>query len=158
MKRFMNKKVVAIGLAAGITLGAAGAAFAYFTNTGTGTGSGAVGSPTNDITVVGTETTPVYPGGATGSVSFTASNASSNPERLTTIHFTGATPDATSAAAGCTSAMLDLSMADVTVNVTLAGNASNVVIVPTGTLVMGDTGLSQNDCAGATPTLSFTTS
>ena len=36
MKRFMNKKVVAIGLAAGLTLGAAGAAFAYFTSTGTG--------------------------------------------------------------------------------------------------------------------------
>ena len=36
MKRFMNKKVVAIGLAAGLTLGAAGAAFAYFTSTGSG--------------------------------------------------------------------------------------------------------------------------
>jgi hypothetical protein len=45
MKRFMNKKVVAIGLAAGLTLGAAGAAFAYFTTTGgTGTGDASVGS------------------------------------------------------------------------------------------------------------------
>jgi len=35
MKRFMNKKVAAIGLAAGLALGAAGAAFAYFTDTGT---------------------------------------------------------------------------------------------------------------------------
>ena len=43
MKRFMNKKVVAIGLAAGITLGGAGAAFAYFTSTGNGTGSATVG-------------------------------------------------------------------------------------------------------------------
>ncbi len=32
MKRFMNKKVAAIGLAAGLALGAAGAAFAYFTH------------------------------------------------------------------------------------------------------------------------------
>ena len=32
MKRFMNKKVAAIGLAAGLALGAAGAAFAYFTS------------------------------------------------------------------------------------------------------------------------------
>ena len=32
MKRFMNKKVAAIGLAAGLALGAAGAAFAYFTD------------------------------------------------------------------------------------------------------------------------------
>ncbi len=44
MKRFMNKKVVAIGLAAGMTLGAAGAAFAYFTTTGSGTGSATTGS------------------------------------------------------------------------------------------------------------------
>ncbi len=40
MKRFMNKKVVAVGLAAGIALGGAGAAFAYFTSTGSGTGTG----------------------------------------------------------------------------------------------------------------------
>ena len=32
MKRFMNKKVAAIGLATGLALGAAGAAFAYFTS------------------------------------------------------------------------------------------------------------------------------
>ena len=44
MKRFMNKKVVAIGLAAGITLGGAGAAFAYFTAHGNGTGSASTGS------------------------------------------------------------------------------------------------------------------
>ncbi|MGO9855020.1 MAG: hypothetical protein ACLPYY_08270 [Acidimicrobiales bacterium] len=51
MKRFMNKKVAAIGLAAGLALGAAGIAAAYFTNTGTGTGSATVGSVTNPLTV-----------------------------------------------------------------------------------------------------------
>ena len=47
MKRFMNKKVAAIGLASGLALGAAGAAFAYFTDTDNGTGSArrASGSP-----------------------------------------------------------------------------------------------------------------
>jgi hypothetical protein len=44
MKRFMSKKVAAIGLAAGIALGAGGAAFAYFTTNGSGTGSASVGS------------------------------------------------------------------------------------------------------------------
>ena len=33
MKRFMNKKVATIGLAAGLALGAAGAAFAYYVST-----------------------------------------------------------------------------------------------------------------------------
>ncbi len=32
MKRFMNKKVATIGLAAGLLLGVGGAAFAYFTS------------------------------------------------------------------------------------------------------------------------------
>jgi hypothetical protein len=159
MKRFMNKKVAAIAAAVGITLGLGGAAFAYFTSTGTGSGSGAVGTASNDITVVGTETTPVFPGGATGSVSFTASNGNTtNPERLSTIHFTGAVADSGHATAGCDAAMLDLSMNDVTVNQTLAANASGVSLTPTGTLVMGDTGSSQNPCEGATLTLSFTTS
>ena len=47
MRRFMTKKVVAIGLATGLILGAAGVAVAYFTSTGTGTGTGTVGSPTS---------------------------------------------------------------------------------------------------------------
>ena len=51
MKRFMNKKVVAIGLAAGLTLGAAGAAFAYFTTSGSGNGTATVGSTSNDWAV-----------------------------------------------------------------------------------------------------------
>ena len=38
MKRFMNKKVAAIGLAAGLALGVAGGAFAYFTRPVSGTG------------------------------------------------------------------------------------------------------------------------
>lgn len=44
MKRFMNKKVAAIGAAVGLTLGLGGAAFAYFSSTGTGTGSATTGS------------------------------------------------------------------------------------------------------------------
>jgi hypothetical protein len=39
MKRFMNKKVVTIGLAAGLALGAAGIATAYWTSSGSGTGT-----------------------------------------------------------------------------------------------------------------------
>jgi hypothetical protein len=39
----MSKKVVAIGLAAGITLGLGGAAFAYFTAAGSGSANASVG-------------------------------------------------------------------------------------------------------------------
>ena len=37
-KKFLNKKVIGIGLAAGLLLGAGGAAFAYFLGSGSGTG------------------------------------------------------------------------------------------------------------------------
>ena len=39
MRRFFDKRAVTIGLAVGLSLGAAGAAFAYFSSTGAGTGS-----------------------------------------------------------------------------------------------------------------------
>ena len=62
MKRFMNKKVAAIGLAAGLALGAAGAAFAYFTSTGAGNGTASVGTTASDIAVEGTSTPALTPG------------------------------------------------------------------------------------------------
>jgi hypothetical protein len=154
MKRFLNKKVAAVGLAAGILLGGAGAAFAYFTSTGTGSGSGVVGTATNDLVVTGTETTPVFPGGATGTVTFTVANSAANPEHLSNIHLVSAS------APGCSAALGDFSMADVTVGSdgTIAANATNQSITETGTLVMGDNGQNQSACEGANLTLSFTTS
>lgn len=161
MKRFTKKKKLAVVVLTGALLFAgAGVAFAYFTSTGSGSGSGAVGTATNDITVVGTETTPVFPGGATGVVSFTASNGASNPERLSNIHLTTVTPDATHPT--CSTVLnTDFSMADVPVAVgdgTLAAHASNVSLTESGTLIMHDTGVNQNACEGATLTLTFTTS
>ena len=44
IRRFMSKKVIAIGVAAGIALGGGGAAFAYFLGSGSGSGSGQTGS------------------------------------------------------------------------------------------------------------------
>ncbi len=97
MKRFMNKKVVAIGLAAGLTLGAAGAAFAYFTSTGTGTGSATTGTasqftvtPTADTSGdlvpndgILAATTPGY--GVVDTIPFTVTNTSAGSETLNQI-------------------------------------------------------------------------
>lgn len=65
IKRFMSKKVVAIGLAAGVTLGIGGAAFAYFTAGGTGTGSATTGSSSamtlvQDTTINSAQLVPGY--------------------------------------------------------------------------------------------------
>jgi hypothetical protein len=93
MKRFMNKKVAAIGLAAGLALGAAGIAAAYFTSTGNGTGSASVGTATNWSVVQASSTGTMYPCGATpltaacstdqATVTYTITNNSSGNQLLT---------------------------------------------------------------------------
>ncbi|HXZ62730.1 MAG TPA: hypothetical protein VEG62_08305, partial [Acidimicrobiales bacterium] len=102
MKRFMNKKVVAIGLAVGLTLGAAGAAFAYFTSTGTGTGSATVGSATNwSVGESGTPSGgPLYPdasigvlGGHVQTDSYTVKNVASGSQNLTQVVISVANSD-----------------------------------------------------------------
>src|SRR5689334_4850885 len=63
MKRFASKKVVAVGLTAGLILGVAGAAFAYWTQSGSGTGTATTGT-TQAITVnETTSASDLYPGG-----------------------------------------------------------------------------------------------
>jgi hypothetical protein len=157
----ISKKGVVFGLSAGVALGLTGAAFAFFTSTGTGTGSGHTGTATNNITVVGTETIPVFPGGPGEPVSFTASNSASVPEQLSTIHLASYTVDATHVTAGCTAAFGVYTLADIPVSVSdgkiLAG-ASNQPLAAAGSLFMTDTLTNQNACQGATLTLTFTTS
>jgi hypothetical protein len=44
MKRFMNKKMLVVGVAVAVLLGVGGAAFAFYSSTGSGTGSAQAGS------------------------------------------------------------------------------------------------------------------
>jgi len=87
MKRFMNKKVAAIGLAAGLALGMAGVAVAYFTSTGAGNGSATVGTTGSDIAVVGTSTPALTPGNS-ATMTFTAYNYSAFNQAISGIHVT----------------------------------------------------------------------
>jgi hypothetical protein len=75
MKRFMNKKVAAIGLAAGLVLGIAGAATAYFTSSGTGTGSATTGTAASALKITDTTTiTDMAPGVAAEPITGTIQN------------------------------------------------------------------------------------
>jgi hypothetical protein len=90
MKRFMNKKVVAIGLAAGLALGASGAAFAYFTSTGTGTGSATTGSSAGlNIAQVGSVTN-LLPGAASQTIHYTVTNNTTSAENVGQVTVTAA--------------------------------------------------------------------
>jgi hypothetical protein len=154
----ISKKGAVFGVSAGVALGLTGAALAYFTSTGSGTGSGAVGTATNDITVVGTVAAPLFPGGPGQTVNFTASNGAVQPERLSAIHLVSVS----TSIAGCTTTGLTpvatFTMSDVTVNTTLAAGASGVALTPTGTMLFLDSGANQNVCEGAILTLTLTTS
>jgi hypothetical protein len=162
MKRFMNKKVVAIGLAAGITLGGAGAAFAYFSTSGSGTGTGSVGNPST-VTISGVSTGAVTPGGQTGDVALSVTNPNSGNQLVTSVSLTSvdafAGPGFTNpipvgiGAGQCDTSQF--SMATVTENYD-AANGTNALPVH-GVLVMADdTAHAQNGCAGAVLRLNLT--
>ena len=136
MKRFMNKKVVAIGLAAGITLGAAGAAFAYFTATGSGTGTGSVGLASNwSVGPVVLAGTTIYPGqGANAVVSDTVKNVGSGNQNLNQLQVSitsvaegtpGTGFDTSEAANPCTTADFALTASS---NWTVAAGAESATV------------------------------
>jgi hypothetical protein len=88
MKRFMNKKVAAIGLAAGLALGAAGAAFAYFNTTATGNGTAATGSATA-LTITQTNAvTGLVPGGPAGTIALSIHNTAATAQTVGPITVT----------------------------------------------------------------------
>jgi hypothetical protein len=181
MKRFMNKKLLVVGLAAGLALGIGGAAFAYFTSSGSGTGTAQVGTATNNIVVTGTETAALVPAGPGGTVHFTVANSATVPEQLSTIHlasisintsssaYTSATAtqqglwNACDTTVGTAATLSDpaFSMADVSPSNSdgdIAGGATAQALTATGTLFMNNTGVNQDNCENAPLTLTFTTS
>jgi len=110
MKRFMNKKVAAIGLASALALGAAGIATAYFTSTGSGSGTGSTGIASNwTVTSVSTSGGALSPGQGTDTISAVVQNPGTGNQGLNalTVTIDAPTPDATYASSGpnaCTAA------------------------------------------------------
>jgi len=166
MKRFMNKKVVAIGLAAGMTLGAAGAAFAYFTSTGSGSGSVTTGSASQWTVAAGTTTgTTLYPGTGSQTVPFTITNAGSGDQALTSETFTVAADgsgnvettagNTSSAVPGCLASWYSLTPGAVApvngTSIVPAGTATDSVAV-----TLTNASVSQNNCQGVSPAITLT--
>ena len=160
MKRFMNKKVVAIGLAAGLTLGAAGAAFAYFTTSGSGSGTtnaGTAGTVSLSASIAGA----IVPGDGGQTVTITADNTNATSATITTI--SGDTPLVTSSVPACQAVITagaadQFTFAQVNENgQVIPGNASTQLTV-TGTLIWNDSATQdQTPCAGQPLTLNLTT-
>jgi hypothetical protein len=154
MKRFMNKKVAAIGLAAGLALGAAGAAFAYFQTSGSGQGSTTAGTAST-VTLQATIAGAIVPGDGGQSVTFTATNLNSTSAKVTTISFVSVTSSTPACQAVITANPSQFSMTDVSSGTVVPANSTvPVSLAGTGTLVWADS-LTQDQtaCAGQPLTL-----
>lgn len=159
IKRFMNKKVVAIGLAAGITLGGAGAAFAYFTTSGTGSGSTAAGSA-GTVSLSASIAGAIVPGDGGQVVTFSADNNNATSATITTV--TGDTPLVTSTDSDCQAVITadpsQFTLAQVNENGQVIPGDATTQLSVTGLLVWADSATQdQTPCAGAPLTLHVTT-
>lgn len=153
MKRLTKKRVLG-GVAALCVLGVAAGAYAYFTTTGSGTATATVGT-SSAVVIKGTVTGSLYPS-TSSPVTFTIDNPSSGKQRVGTISLEKITPDAGHASCSTTisGGNPDFTMADVAVN-KVYGLGNNQAVTPTGTLMMSDTGVSQDACQGASLTLTL---
>ena len=167
IKRFMGKKVVAIGLAAGITLGLGGAAFAYFTAAGTGTANASVGDTgTWGIVQDGSAVGSMYSGQGSSAISYTITNLGSGNQALQSGDLqaavyseptTGDVESGTSDVANCLATWFTPSAGTPTVayGTSIAPNATESVTV---TVTMTDAATSQDACAGVSPVVSLAAS
>ncbi len=143
-----KRKRAVLAFVAILTLVAGGIAFAYFTASGSGSGDATVGNA-GVVTLSGTTTGTLYPGGAAGDVAITVTNPGGVAQHVTAVHLASVTADGSHPTCDVSA----FSMPDVTVNATIAAGGNTVVH---GSLTMADTGVSQNSCQGAGLTLSLT--
>lgn len=154
MKRFMNKKVVAIGLAAGLTLGVGGAAFAYFSSTGSGTGQASTGSSAGlDISQTGgsSDVTNLLPGGSAQTIHYSVKNNTTSAETVgqVTVAVTGVTSGSLT---GTDSQGNPITPCSTSYYHITQGAALNTDLQPgqsasgTATIAMSDGGVNQDNC------------
>jgi hypothetical protein len=163
MKRFMNKKVATIGLAAGLALGIAGSAFAYFTSTGTGTGSASTGSSAG-LNIAQTNTVSnLLPGGPSETIDYKVTNNTSSAENVGQVTVTVASVTS-GTLTGTDSEGNTIQPCSTTFYPIVQGSALNTDLQPggtatgTATISMTDSG-NQDNCqaanGGGALTLSF---
>lgn len=153
MAKFLTSKKGLALFATLIAVATAIGAYAYFTSTGSGSGSASVGTAADNLTVTGTASDDLYPGGPGVEVDFTAGNPSNFNQKLSSISLTSV-----DAPTGCDASVFH--MADVTVGEdgNLDPESSDAALTEYGTLYMDDNGDNQDDCKNADLTLHFTTS
>jgi hypothetical protein len=147
-RKALKKKRNVAALSVVAVLALAGMAFAFWTTTGSGSGSGSVAASSGTLTLSGTITSALTPGGSSP-VSFKASNANKSSEQVGTVHAV-VSIDAEHAAE-CKAS--DFTIADTVENQVIAAESSNVALTHEGSISMKDTSANQDACKGATISL-----
>src|SRR5436305_10749248 len=139
-RKFTKKRLLI--LTSVMALALAGIAFAFFSSTGTGSGSGSVANPTTTgvITVTGTVTDALYPGGSS-SVTFKAANSLGQAVEVHNVHLVSVAPD--SGHSSCVTSASVFTMSDVTEDHNVPANATTESLPTNGTLNMADSGSNQ---------------
>ncbi len=153
MFHFTKKRALVAGVVASLAIGTV--AFAFFTNTGSGTGSATVGTSSATEITQTNSLAAFYPT-TSQDVKVTVKNPGSGSQFVGDVKLASITADAAhgecdTSVSGTNAAF---TMADIPVQATLAAGATSAE--KTGSLKMNDTGVSQNNCQGATLTLNFT--
>lgn len=160
MKKFLSgKKAIALGVVAALVVTAG--AYAYFTASGSGTGSASVGT-SSPVSLAGTITGTLYPGGSAAGVSVHVANTGSGAQYVDKVHLDSITTDPAHAACDLSVSGTNaaFTMADISVATDLAkddgtANSGSDETTKTGELTMNDTGVSQDACKNAPLTLHF---
>ena len=155
--RIPRRRLIAVGIAAVLIVGAGGAAFAYWSSSGTGVGSAATGtSAAFTVTSVAPVGDPLVPGGDPQSVTFTVANPSATTLMLSSVVVTVANSDGTDwvAVPGCSAADYVLGTPAVTYG-SVAGTSSTDGTV---TVTMVDSEFNQDECKSVTVPLYFVAS
>jgi hypothetical protein len=150
-RKLLKKRTVLV-LSAVAVLAVAGLAIAYWTTSGSGSGSGAVASSNGTLTLHGTISNELTPGGSSP-VAFTADNSNSSSQQVGTVH-AAVSIDTAHAEAGCEAS--DFTIADTPENQVIAANGKAVALSNEGTISMTDTNSNQDACKGATISLALT--
>jgi hypothetical protein len=151
-RKVISKKRNVGVLAVVAVLALAGMAIAYWTTSGEGSGSGSVASSNGKLTLAGTITESLTPGGSS-TVKFTASNAGSSSLSVGTIHAVVSIDEAHTNA-GCKAS--DFTIGDTVENQVIAAHATGVELAKEGSIAMADTSENQDACQGATVSLALT--
>lgn len=148
-RNLMKKRILVLGVVA--VMAVAGVAIAYWTTTGSGEGSGSVQASNGTLTLHGSITNALTPGGSSP-VAFSADNGGSSSLQVGTVK-AEVSIDAEHAEKGCKAS--DFTIADTAENQVIAAHSTGVALGKEGSIAMADSSENQDACKGATISLAL---